>query len=235
MPITASYWIERLRFSLRERGAIGTVEKLFSVARRAFSASGADERNFDKRFGVDTAGRIGQHEVGVRSRSVAFAVEYRPTPIRDFNAILDGLQLEYARWSFVDLGSGKGRALLLASHYPFRQIFGVEFSAELTAIARTNVAAYLPDDRQGSPIELVCMDAAEFELPDGPVVVYMNNPFHGEIMKRVINNISRKQKAPGELIIIYWNPFCADMLEQCDSIELLRRGGEYKLYVAASR
>ena len=38
-------------------------------------------------------------------------------------------------YTFLDIGSGKGRVLMLASDAPFRHIVGVELSPALTAIA----------------------------------------------------------------------------------------------------
>ena len=44
---------------------------------------------------------------------------------------------------FVDAGAGMGRALLLATRRPFKQIVGIEVSPALAAIARENVERWL--------------------------------------------------------------------------------------------
>jgi predicted RNA methylase len=55
------------------------------------------------------------------------------------DALLRNIGEDLHRFSFVDFGSGKGRVLLVASHYPFREVVGVEFSPELQKIAEGNI------------------------------------------------------------------------------------------------
>ena len=58
--------------------------------------------------------------------------EYRAAiePAR-FRKVLASLQIAFHDYTFIDFGSGKGRALLLASEFPFKRIIGLEFSPEL--------------------------------------------------------------------------------------------------------
>jgi SAM-dependent methyltransferase len=42
---------------------------------------------------------------------------------------------------FLDVGAGKGRAMLLASQYPFLRVEGVELNPELAAITKANIGA----------------------------------------------------------------------------------------------
>ena len=44
--------------------------------------------------------------------------------------------------AFVDFGSGKGRAILVASRLPFRKVIGVEYSEPLTKIAQENISIF---------------------------------------------------------------------------------------------
>ena len=41
-------------------------------------------------------------------------------------------------YTFLDIGAGKGRAVLLASEFPFRQIIGVELNPAMATIAQSN-------------------------------------------------------------------------------------------------
>src|SRR3984957_17090364 len=99
---------------------------------------------FDERFGVETSGLIYElpsgHQHDLHNNGY-FAVA--PSVFHSImRAMLEQLHLDFQRFRFVDLGSGKGRALLLASDYPFREIIGVELSPELDQIARANIAHY---------------------------------------------------------------------------------------------
>src|SRR5262245_16419063 len=90
---------------------------------------------------------------------------------------------------FLDLGSGKGRIVLMAARYQFRRIIGVELSERLNAIARRNVAACrlrlrCPD------IELITADVLDYRIPDEVSVAYMFNPFRGPIFYTVLENLN---------------------------------------------
>jgi SAM-dependent methyltransferase len=99
------------------------------------------DRIFDETQGVDTAGYI--ELTALRTIDVAakpFGAHYLPSPVAFVRKLLRGLNIRYESYVFVDLGSGKGRVLLLAAELPFKEIIGVEFSPELHAIARSNIA-----------------------------------------------------------------------------------------------
>jgi tRNA G46 methylase TrmB len=87
---------------------------------------------FDEQAGVYTTGRVTLEELGL---SPDCSVRYKATPINFFHAAVAKLSLDYPRTVFIDFGSGKGRVLLLASHYPLRSIIGVEISEALCQIA----------------------------------------------------------------------------------------------------
>ena len=99
---------------------------------------------FDERFGVETSGLIYElpsgHQHDLHNNGY-FAVA--PSVFHSImRAMVERLHLDFQRFGFVDLGSGKGRALLLASDYPFREVIGVELSPKLDRIARDNIARY---------------------------------------------------------------------------------------------
>jgi SAM-dependent methyltransferase len=92
-------------------------------------------------------------------------------------------------FTFIDLGSGKGRVLLMASDYPFKRIIGVEFMPELHRVAEKNITGY-SNDRQGCrQIETLCMDARDFQFPDDPLVIYLFNPFSEATFAQVLENL----------------------------------------------
>ena len=62
-----------------------------------------------------------------RVRELLSGGQYQPSEPALFHEILDSLPVAVDGFTFIDLGSGKGRTLLMASEYPFRRIIGVEF------------------------------------------------------------------------------------------------------------
>ena len=100
---------------------------------------------------------------------------------------------------FVDLGCGKGRALLVAAQCPFAHILGVELSAELCAVARANTAS---DPR----IDIQQVDAATVTYPDGPLLVFLYHPFLAPMLRRVLVNLEQQRRlSPHPTYLLYAN------------------------------
>jgi SAM-dependent methyltransferase len=180
---------------------------------------------FDERFGVETSGLI--YALPTGHEHDAYNNGYFAVAPSVFHAVIGGmaqrLQLDYQRFRFVDIGSGKGRALLLASDYPFQEVIGIELSPELDRVARANVAQYT--DAAGTelraqgalpnrpPVISIQGDATEFHWPSGPLVVYMWNAFTEQVMERVFQNLAASlAEEPRELYLVYMHPELESML-----------------------
>ncbi|HXV62045.1 MAG TPA: class I SAM-dependent methyltransferase [Vicinamibacteria bacterium] len=141
---------------------------------------------FDRALNVDTRG-YGD-------------LRYEPTPAAAFTRILEFLDIDFARYTFIDIGSGKGKALLLASAFPFRRMIGVERFPEFHRIAERNVAGF-------PRVELVCCDAVDYTFPEEPSVVYLFNPFGEDLLERIVKNLECSlAKAPRSLFVVYYAP-----------------------------
>jgi hypothetical protein len=109
-------------------------------------------------------------------------------------------------YTFIDLGAGMGRAMLLASEFPFRAVIGVEMHPTLVRIARKNLSHWRAAERACAPLRMVCCDAAEFPLPTGPCVVFLFNPFGAPLLRRVLRSWSRSLRGrEGQVDILYVN------------------------------
>jgi SAM-dependent methyltransferase len=109
-------------------------------------------------------------------------------------------------FTFVDLGAGMGRALLLAAEFPFRAVLGVELNPTLARIGRRNMALWRAAGRSRAPIRMACGDAAEFVLPAGPCVVFLFNPFAAPVLRRLLTAWSRSLAGrERQLDILYVN------------------------------
>jgi SAM-dependent methyltransferase len=147
------------------------------------------------------------HGVSTRSISDAAACThagpgYEASPVYSFRRLLRRLDIDFADYAFVDFGSGKGRALLLAGELPFKEVIGVEFSSALNDVATRNISRYRRRRAQGV-VSLHC-DAAAFELPDDNLVLYFFNPFSADVLDRVMANILASiERKPRQAIIIF--------------------------------
>ena len=141
---------------------------------------------------------------------------------------------EFADFTFLDLGSGKGRTLLMASDYPFRRIVGIELLPNLHAIAQQNVAAYKSESQKCFALECVCGDASSFPLPGGPLLVYLFNPFSGNILRQAIANIENSFRAnPRPVHVLYHNPEHENVLLESPILRKLAATHQYAIFVAA--
>jgi SAM-dependent methyltransferase len=224
------YPLDRLNDVWVRHGLWGTVRLLpHNLGRAIRSVSPARLRArkreiaFDRAHGIDTATPAALSTLGIEPARTRHAVEYRASGIDFIYRRIAELDIDHARYTFVDLGSGKGRALLIASHFPFRQIIGVEFSEKLNAIARANIAAYHPGDQRCRRIEAICGDAGTFEPPDGPLVIYLYNAFDAVILRRVAARLGASLAvAPRDVILLYVNPVHRSVLDPLPWLRLAR-------------
>lgn len=107
---------------------------------------------------------------------------YEASSLEQFDSCHPALPLPTSNLSFVDLGCGKGKALLLAHTKGYRAIRGVELIPQLAKMARRNVRA-CPN------VSIVESDATKFTQYEDNTVVYLFNPFGLRTMRQVVDNI----------------------------------------------
>jgi tRNA G46 methylase TrmB len=211
--------VRELKATLAKRGIAGTVVFIFNKLKsdkKEYSVNYSDD-DFDKRYNVETARIIKTGELETKSKNWKYAVRYEPTDSKySFTQILSSFGIHYPDYTFIDMGSGKGRVLMLASMLPFKKIIGVEFSESLIETAKTNLTRFPEDLQLCKNIELLSMDASEYSFPDPAekFVLFMNNPFHKIIMEKVMENLTKSFHAnPRRIILIYINPRYSSVLE----------------------
>lgn len=194
MPLGPLWQVRRV---LRRHGLLGTARLAWCKAADRLLCRGASrrleqyERQFDSSYHIDTAGFIRPHALDVQAPTVQYASPYRGMDPPMFEEILRRLGIDYSRFTFVDIGSGKGRAVLLASKWPFRKCIGVEFSPMLHGIACENARHFAADLRRCEDVEFVCQDATQYEMPAGDLVLFFYNPFERNIFDIVAANIEK--------------------------------------------
>ena len=219
-------FMRKLGRGVRRHGLIGLLQvALQKVVRqlsllRPLARSELKERaqralEFDVRFGVDTGGLIHPTELGIDSPNQLHAVSYRGSDPEYFRKAIHALPIKHERFVFIDFGSGKGRALLLAAEFPFRSIVGVEFSQPLHRVAQENLRQFSRRGFRSEHIELVCGDAIDYLLPQDRLVRYSCNPFGPAVMAPVLAGIGSSHAAhPREIYVVYYNPKEAQLLDR---------------------
>jgi len=186
----------------------------------AFPTTYADWR-FDRRFGTETKRILEVEQLDIESENRTQGTRYQPTQVRPFKLLMSTLSLG-KNSSFVDFGSGMGRALMLAAEYGFQKIVGVEYAKNLCEIAVKNLDAYHRKTRSHARISIVHMDAAKYAVQDSDTVFYFYNPFHEPVMQEVVENIHQSVlRAPRKVYIIYLNPMCRKVIESHPGFEMI--------------
>jgi SAM-dependent methyltransferase len=170
--------------------------------------------------------------VGWRARLLgAFHSPYQPTEPALFCEMMASLPIAFDAFTFVDIGSGKGRTLLMASEYSFRKILGVELIEELHRAAKENIRAYKSATQRCSQVEAVCGDAREFAFPGGPLVLYLFNPLPEAGMRRLIENLEKSlAENPRAVYVLYHNPLLEHVIGERAAFEKVRGTEQYSIY-----
>lgn len=157
-----------------------------------------------------------------RVREVLSGRQYMPTEPYLFRSFMAELPISFDRFTFIDLGCGKGRALLLASERPFRHIVGVELLPELYRVAQENIDCF-QQGAQRERFELYCGDARRFSFPPGPLVIFLFDPFPETVLSDVVANLRRSLEAdPREVFVVYENPISEHVLSGENWLRRLR-------------
>jgi SAM-dependent methyltransferase len=175
---------------------------------------------FDEEFGVRTSGLVAGRHLKSGHLHDRHATAYYGIAPSVFQTLMKrwqrsrpGLALEEV--SFIDVGAGMGRAVLLAAELPFRQVVGVELNLTLARIARRNLALWRASERARAPMKIICGDAVGFRLPAGPCLAFLFNPFAAPVMRRLL--AAWKKALAGQaaqLDILYVNNEQERILEQ---------------------
>jgi SAM-dependent methyltransferase len=154
---------------------------------------------FDTLHGTDTSGLIPGSVIvqGTSARVEELTAYYGVAP-----SILHGLldiwlyrtnPQPIEKTVFLDIGAGKGRAMLLASQYPFLRVEGVELNEPLANIARANISLWHNDLRANAlaPLHLHHADATTNPLPKEPTLAFLFHPFELPILRRFLDLVER--------------------------------------------
>ena len=181
---------------------------------------------FDQMHGVDTSGLVpAKHLVTGHANDEHVTAYYGVAP-----SILRSLIHQWretipphpiSSYTFIDIGAGKGRGLLVASEYHFRKVIGIELNPALAGVARANVAHWTaarasdPTAAPLAPIEVLEQDALDYIFPATPTLLFLFHPFEAPVLKQLLRRIETCfAKRPNILDILYVNAECAGVLDR---------------------
>jgi hypothetical protein len=228
----ARHWRESVRYfglwrSLRELVSATWSALLELLPSRRKARFG--DLDYDWEHGVDTTrSNVG---VGIQFLTGLMARLYFATEPWLFEQIMQAIPADFSQFTFIDLGSGKGRVLMMASDYPFQRIVGVEFMPDLHRAAQKNVASYSADRQRCKQIEIICMDGRDFQFPLEPLIVYLFNPFSEATFAQVLENLRRSvEQAPRPVYIAYRFTEFENLLAQSPWLEKIAGTEQWAVY-----
>ena len=187
----------------------------------------------DRKYGCETGGRVSLDRLEIESPNLEHGVQYEPVTELYLRRALRATRIAPHRYAFVDLGSGKGRPLLIAADYPFTRFIGIEFSPTLHQIAQRNVARFRARTGSAQRFELHLDDAATFDFPPEPIALHLYNPFGERVLDRVLDRLEASlEETPRDVIVFYVNPVHRWMLEKASFLRRVKATSQYAVYAS---
>jgi len=160
------------------------------------------EKYHARRLGISTEAYVYLTSLGIDN---PLYLEHSAAPFRVIHRAMREIDFGDGGNVFLDLGSGLGRAVVVAATYPFEKVIGVEIAPQLLAGAEDNLRK--SRSRLRCPdVELVCADATEYVPPPEVTFIFAANPFRGDALRAVIGNIRKSlARTPRRLTIVWIN------------------------------
>jgi SAM-dependent methyltransferase len=198
---------------------IKNVLSTLPISRSLYGSKWDRKHPFDRIYGTDTSGFLTGDDIATGHPAEEHGSPYagvQPSVLRRVLATLPNLD----RCTFIDLGCGKGRPMLIASEFPFHDIVGVELSPQLATAAQRNAGIMARKHPERTPIRVDVGDATAYPIPDGDVVLFIYNSFDHELMRKVVANVDSAIAANGNrsIYVVFCNPATGDCFDACPSL-----------------
>ena len=202
------------RIAQRVRHLAGRVRAVGCVRGLQIAYNALEGMAFDGYYGTDTCRRVGLAELALDPAAQAHGFKYDPAPISAVRRLLKRLDLGPGA-VLVDVGSGKGRMLMVMAGLRVGRVVGVEFAAELCLIAQANLARYAARRPGLAPVQIIHGDATALPILPEYTLFFLFNPFDDTIMEKFIGNLRAAHAAcPRTVRLVYYNPVHRAVIER---------------------
>jgi SAM-dependent methyltransferase len=233
-----THWNALRRDALRKVRQVGLIRALghgtLKLGRQVWRRVGEPEHHrtdFDLTYGTDTERIVSVGALDIAEESLAHSNRYEAVVPEAFHEIMERLPIAHQDFLFVDVGAGKGRALLLASFFPYKEIIGVDISAALTEVANRNVSIFRDHRQKCRAIRSLCIDGGMYTPPEENAVLYLQNPFDETVMRPFIASVEASlRKVPRKLFVVYHRPLHRALWDESIAFSVVHSATRYVIY-----
>lgn len=197
-----------------EKPARGKVGKFVNLALTKGPVLALDEvrcywlsreiRRFEARYDLELANLTELADLTIEQSTKQHGYPYGPSPPQVMKVVLENFGPDFSKTTFIDLGSGKGLPMLMASHFNFQAIVGVEFAQELHDAAVENLRKYRSPERVCHNVTAIHADVMDYEFPETDLLVYLCNPFNEKILRSIVQKLIETRERTGKSISVVY-------------------------------
>ena len=189
---------------------------------------------FDIKYGTETYSWVELEDLQIKSENIERGERYQPTHALPLRNLFRKLQIPRGK-IIVDLGSGKGKVLLVAAEYGFKEARGVDFSRGLCEIAKKNILSFKKKYMGVTNFKVIQSDVTDYPIHDDEDIFYLFNPFDDIILAKVLTNmLTSLERRKRRVWIIYWNALHKNVIENSNLfkkvLEFKNLGQEFLVY-----
>jgi predicted RNA methylase len=153
------------------------------------------------------------HNVETRKRiensNIKDAHDYMPSYQKSVSQPLNFLKkrnFKFEELSFIDIGCGKGKTLLIAAKYGFSEIYGYEINSSIFKVLDLNITKSNISNLR------IFKKSIDIEEIQNKSVIYFYNPFGETLTLNFFSSIAENKNLK-DIVIIYVNPIYSKFLE----------------------
>ena len=173
----------------------------------------------DRELGIETSGLVGTEEIHRDKRLITLINPYigsQPSIVRTGLSALG----DCTEYTFVDFGCGKGRAVAVASEFPFRSIVGIELSPSLASTARSNASRIGRQFPDRSTVTIANANVSDFALPPGRLACFNYHAFGLELLSEVVERFEAALRGnTPHMFFVYYNPVHFEVLDNSSTFK----------------
>lgn len=187
------------------------------------------DRWFDIRYGTDTCRWATLDNLHVVGSNKSHGNRYEPARIVVMRQLFRQIRPLVPKESVVvDLGSGKGRVLLIAAESGFPAATGVEFADELCEIARSNCLVYQRKTNCPAQFRVVEGDVVDYNITQHDNVFVLFNPFDDRVMEQVIARLKTSLlQYPRKVLVCMYNMESVDLMSRTPGFAVIDTSEQY--------